>query len=132
MEEFDWPSGVPYPEVGLKIDDPEQKGTFDLVCMAGGYVFAHEVRHSIFEQSGNSPENIMDEERACDRWALSLMLDKVANYADENGWAPSDLTHPLIYANPKVSLKTLFSFMNSSYLTRSGRNLFSGMVGMRS
>ncbi len=42
------------------------------------------------------------------------------------------LTHPLIYANPKVSLKTLFSFMNSSYLTRSGRNLFSGMVGMRS
>lgn len=91
VDEFDWPSGVPYPEVGLKIDDLQQKATFDLVCMAGAYVFAHEVRHSIFEQSGNPPENIMDEERACDHWALSLMLDKAADYANENGWAPSDV-----------------------------------------
>jgi len=91
MDGFDWPSGVPYPEAGLKIDDPEQKGTFDLVCMAGGYVFAHEVRHSIFEQSENRPENIIDEERACDRWALSLMLDKVEDHANENSWAPSDV-----------------------------------------
>jgi Peptidase U49 len=91
LDEFDWPSGVPYPDVWLKIDDPEQKATFDLVCMAGAYVFAHEIRHSILGQLENPPENIMDEERDCDRWALSLMLDKAAGYANENGWSPSDV-----------------------------------------
>jgi Peptidase U49 len=91
VDDFDWPSGVPYPEEGLKVDDREQKATFDLVCMAGAYVFAHEVQHSIFEKSENPPENIMDEERACDHWALSLMLDKAADYANNQGWTPSDV-----------------------------------------
>ena len=42
-----------------------------------------------------------------------------------------DLTHPLIYASPKVSVKTLFWRSNSSYLATSGRSLCSGMLGMR-
>ena len=91
LEDFDWPQDVPYPQEGLTITDPEMKGTFDLVCMAGAYVFAHEVRHSLFEREGNPPSDIMDEERACDRWALSLMLDQAASYAVDNGWAPSDV-----------------------------------------
>jgi Peptidase U49 len=89
LDEFDWPAGVPYPQEGLKIIDPEMKGTFDLVCMAGAYVFAHEVRHSIFEQEGNPPADIVEEERACDRWALALMLDQAGSYAVENAWDPS-------------------------------------------
>ena len=68
-----------------------------------------------------------------DRSRLACHLQwYVAETAEIIAHGLSQLTHPLIYANPKVSLKTLFSFMNSSYLTRSGRNLFSGMVGMRS
>jgi hypothetical protein len=91
LGEFEWPPDVPYPKEGLKIDDLEMKATFDLVCMAGAYVFAHEVRHSIFEHAGNPPACIMDEERECDRWALSLMLDDAARFASENGWLPSDV-----------------------------------------
>ena len=86
LDDFVWPDGVPYPAEGLKIDDPEMKGTFDLVCMAGAYVFAHEVRHSIFESQGNSPEAMIDEEIECDRWAVALMLDEADSYALAHGY----------------------------------------------
>ncbi|WP_154722573.1 phage exclusion protein Lit family protein [Ciceribacter sp. T2.26MG-112.2] len=88
VEGFDWPEDVPYPREGLEISDPEKKGTFDLVCMAGAYVFAHEIRHGLFEHAGDTPADEMGEERACDEWALSLMLDQVASYAVASGWAP--------------------------------------------
>ncbi|GAN75818.1 phage exclusion protein Lit family protein [Acidisphaera rubrifaciens] len=91
LEGFNWPENVPYPQEGLKITDPEMKGTFDLVCMAGAYVFAHEVRHGVFEQEGSRPNDLVEEEWECDRWALSLMLDEAEDYANRNGWAPSDV-----------------------------------------
>ncbi len=91
LDGFDWPQNVPYPQSGVAITDPEMKGTFDLVCMAGAYVFAHEVRHSLFEREGNGPSDMIDEERACDRWALSLMLDQASSFAIDKGWAPSDV-----------------------------------------
>ncbi len=43
-----------------------------------------------------------------------------------------DLTHPLIQAGPKVCVKTLFRFRNSSYFSTSGLKRCSGMLGMRS
>ena len=42
------------------------------------------------------------------------------------------LTHPLIQAGPKVCVKTLFWFRNSSYFSTSGLKRCSGMLGMRS
>jgi hypothetical protein len=74
LADFDWPDGVPYPAEGLTITDPEMKGTFDLVCMAGAYVFAHEICHGIFERDG-PPAVLLDAEVECDRWALALMLE---------------------------------------------------------
>ena len=44
----------------------------------------------------------------------------------------SGLTHPLIQAGPKVCVKTLFRFRNSSYFSTSGLKRCSGMLGMRS
>jgi hypothetical protein len=88
IDAFPWPAGVPHPEHGLKITDPGLKGTFDLVCMAGAYVFAHEVRHYIYEAQQNPPEQLLEEETECDRWALALMLDQAGNYAVGNGWPP--------------------------------------------
>ncbi len=88
IDVFPWPAGVPHPEHGLKINDQSLKATFDLVCMAGAYVFAHEVRHYIYEAQQNQPEALLDEEIECDRWALALMLDQVGDYAVANGWPP--------------------------------------------
>jgi hypothetical protein len=85
---FAWPEGVPYPHEGLAIEDAELKAPFDLICMAGAYVFAHEVRHNLFETEANAPPDLLEEERECDRWALALMLDEAAPFARANGWAP--------------------------------------------
>lgn len=88
IDAFSWPAGVPHPEHGLTITDQGLKATFDLICMAGAYVFAHEVRHNVFESARNAPDELLDEERECDRWALALMLEQAANYAIDLGWPP--------------------------------------------
>ncbi|GAK70667.1 hypothetical protein RRU01S_13_00050 [Agrobacterium rubi TR3 = NBRC 13261] len=91
VEGFKWPAEAPFPTEGLKISDPEMKATFDLVCMAGAYVFAHEIAHGLYKPVGNSPDDKIEEERACDAWALSLMLDQADAYAVANGWLPHDV-----------------------------------------
>ncbi len=89
VDDVAFPEDVPFPREGLKIDDPEMKCAFDLVCMAGAYVFAHEVRHCIFERCGDNPEEMINEEVKCDRWALDLMLGKADEYARANGYDPA-------------------------------------------
>lgn len=88
IDTFLWPAGVPHPEQGLTITDQGLKATFDLICMAGAYVFAHEIRHNLFEAAQDAPDELLDEERECDRWALALILDQAADYAIDQGWAP--------------------------------------------
>jgi len=91
VEGFEWPAEAPIPEEGLKISDPEMKATFDLVCMAGAYVFAHEIAHGLYKRVGDSSDDKIEEERACDGWALSLMLDQADAYAVANGWLSKDV-----------------------------------------
>ena len=88
IDAFPWPAGVPHPEQGLTIADQGLKATFDLICMAGAYVFAHEVRHNLFEAAQDAPDELLDEERECDRWVLALMLGQAADYAIDQGWPP--------------------------------------------
>ena len=73
-------------------------------------------------------------------------LLSIAAWLDDNfavllpGWEgnpvpcrpPRRLTHPLIQAGPKVCVKTLFWFRNSSYYLTSGLRRCSGMLGIRS
>lgn len=88
IDAFPWPAGVPHPEHGLTITDQGLKATFDLICMAGAYIFAHEVRHDLFETAQDAPDGLLEEERECDRWALALMLDEAVTYATDQGWPP--------------------------------------------
>jgi len=88
VDDIAWPPGIPKPTVGLRIGNPRRKAAFDLVCIAGAWVFAHEVRHHIYERQQNAPNIPLAEEIECDRWALGLLLDRASAYADENGWSP--------------------------------------------
>ena len=81
IEDFEWPVDVPVPTDNLGISDVTQKATFDLICMAGAFVFAHELRHALFDRSETRPARLFDEECECDRWALALMLDDVTAYS---------------------------------------------------
>lgn len=81
LEDFEWPNNVPVPVEGLRLNDISQKATFDLICIAGAFVFAHEVRHALLDRDGTRPDRLIDEERECDRWALALLLDEIPAYA---------------------------------------------------
>lgn len=88
LSDFQWPSDVPEPRPGMKFDNVLDKAAYDLVCMAGGYVFLHEIRHVLLERDGHPPSTVIDEERECDRYARSVLLDGLDNYAKANGWDP--------------------------------------------
>ncbi|MGA0594592.1 phage exclusion protein Lit family protein [Enterovirga sp. CN4-39] len=81
LVDFEWPNNVPVPAEGLRLHDISQKATFDLICIAGAFVFAHEVRHALLDRDGARPDRLVDEERECDRWALALLLDEISAYA---------------------------------------------------
>ena len=88
VDDIAWPQGIPKPAPGLRITDRQRKATFDLVCIAGAWMFAHEVRHQIYECQENAPDIRLAEEVECDRWALRLLLDDAGTCAEENHWNP--------------------------------------------
>ena len=77
--DFNWPAEVPQPYAGARRGSPDWQATFDLILMAGAYAFLHEIRHHQLEQQGHILSHV-DEERACDEYALSMMLDEIPAY----------------------------------------------------
>ena len=77
--DFQWPVEVPQPQVGARQGSSDWQATFDLILMAGGYAFLHEIRHCQIEKEGHTLGPV-DEERACDTYARGMMLDKVRDY----------------------------------------------------
>ncbi len=85
VDEFRWPDDVPKPVLGLKIEDRTKKAVFELVCMAGAFVFLHEIRHGLLDGDDDRPPEQIDEERECDRFARSFLTDEVPAYSAESG-----------------------------------------------
>ena len=46
LADFDWPADVPFPLDGPRFSNVIEKATYDLVCMAGSYIFLHKIRHA--------------------------------------------------------------------------------------
>jgi len=82
--DFIWPSRVPIPE--KKPSDIEGAATFDLICMAGAYVFLHEMKHIAFSQDGTAPANAHEEEHQCDQFAKQMMLSEIEAYSKQSGY----------------------------------------------
>lgn len=76
---------MPHPE-NKKPADMEGAATFDLICMAGAYVFLHEMKHIAFHMDNNAPSNPHEEELECDLFAKSMMLDKLDAYSTQSGY----------------------------------------------
>ena len=81
---FTWPSNIPNPKDRKPTGD-DDAATYNLVCMAGAYVFLHEIRHIMFLKDNNCPSSRHDEELECDSFAQSMILDKLGHYAMKNG-----------------------------------------------
>jgi hypothetical protein len=82
---FSWPKTVPNPR-NRKPSGIEDAATYDLICMAGAYVFLHEIKHILFLKDNNSPSNRHDEELEFDLFAQSMIFDKLHDYAKQNGY----------------------------------------------
>lgn len=86
LEDFDWPNDVPYPVEGAPYETINDKAIFDLVCMAGAYIFLHEIRHSLIWQSATTPMSMISEEVECDHFALNMMIGRIPKYSAESGY----------------------------------------------
>lgn len=89
VESFD---DVPWPESIPQItDDRESMATvaekvaFDLACISVAATFLHELRHVQFWNDQNAPPDPQEEERACDCFSRSFLLDRVADYSISTG-----------------------------------------------
>jgi len=86
LDDLEWPPTIPLP--GTCPDpslDPTGKATFDLACLAAATTFFHELRHVQFAAQRDAPPLTVDEERACDVHARSMLLDRVAEYSTTTG-----------------------------------------------
>ena len=86
LDDLEWPATISLP--GTCPDpslDPTGKATFDLACLAAATTFFHELRHVQFAAQRDAPPLTVEEERACDMHARSMLLDRVADYCTTTG-----------------------------------------------
>jgi hypothetical protein len=81
VDDVPLPAGIPVPAPGVRSGGVANQAGFDLACMASAYVFLHEVRHILLAQEEGVSLAPVEEEVECDRFARSMMLDEVDQYA---------------------------------------------------
>lgn len=80
-----WPPDLPRPSSSRDaISDPQYKAAFDLTCLALAFALFHEFRHVILDRDGRRPQDLREEELACDVWAREFMTANLAAYAQDH------------------------------------------------
>jgi len=85
--DFQWPHTVSKPELGRSYENVELAFVFDLTCMATVYLFLHEMKHVLFAVEDNAPDNLIEEEYACDQYAWDMMINQIDQYAKQSGFS---------------------------------------------
>lgn len=81
-----WPPDLPRPNPFRDAAyDPQYKAAFDLTCLAVAFTLFHEFRHVILDRDKQRPQDLREEELACDVWAREFMTAKLAAYAQDHG-----------------------------------------------
>lgn len=81
-----WPPDLPRPNASRDaFDDPHYKAAFDLTCFTVAFALFHEFRHVMLDRDKQRPEDLREEELACDIWAREFMTAKLAAYARDHG-----------------------------------------------
>ena len=81
LDSFDWPTDIPEPTIENRFGNAQDQMAFELACIAGAYIFLHEIQHVLFERNGNAPPDPVAEEMECDRFARRFLLDGVEEFA---------------------------------------------------
>lgn len=69
---------------------------FDIACLSAAASFLHEFRHVKFSAEQNAPIR-MEEEKACDDFSRTMLLDKVAEYCATSGENPSKVASKRVF-----------------------------------
>lgn len=79
LVDFEWPATIfgPGPAPPATIRD---RAIVDLIKIAMAFIFLHEVRHAMFRDDGDNPQDQVEEERECDRFAKDFLLQRFAEY----------------------------------------------------
>lgn len=86
LDELDWPAEVPRPGTSREaLNDIKDRACFDIACLAAAATFLHEFRHVQFAAEGNAPSVRADEEKACDDFSRTMLLEKVDVYSSSTG-----------------------------------------------
>ncbi|GAB3681980.1 peptidase U49, Lit peptidase [Salinisphaera aquimarina] len=81
-----WPPDLPRPNSSRDAAcDPQYKAAFDLTWLAVAFTLFHEFRHVILDRDKQRPQDLREEELACDVWAREFMTAKLAAYAEDHG-----------------------------------------------
>lgn len=81
-----WPPDLPRPNSSRAATCvPQYKAAFDLTCLAVAFTLFHEFRHVMLDRDEQRPQNLREEELACDVWAREFMTAKLAAYAQDHG-----------------------------------------------
>jgi Peptidase U49 len=91
LDKFEWPADVPEPTPENIFNNRHDEAAFNLACIAGAYIFLHEIRHARFSKEGGRPVDPRAEELECDSFARRFLLEKVDAYARDNGKAIEDV-----------------------------------------
>lgn len=83
FEDIPWPPSVPMLTDNRESLPSEAQVSFDLAALSLAASFLHELRHVQFWTDKNAPGDVQQEERACDAFSRTFLLDRVADYATE-------------------------------------------------
>jgi len=85
-DEITWPPDIPEPTADRdSLVIPQDKAAFDLTALALAFVLLHEFSHVKLLAENAQPDNLPEEELACDIWARDFMTAKMADYAKAHG-----------------------------------------------
>jgi hypothetical protein len=85
LAEFEWPATIlrpgPVPPATTR-----DRAIVDLIKIAMAFTFLHEVRHAMFRDDDNSPQDWVEEERECDSFAKDFLLQRLAEYCANSNY----------------------------------------------
>lgn len=81
-----WPPDLPRPNANRDaLTDPQYQTAFDLSCLAVAFTLFHEFRHVMLDYDKQRPQDLREEEIACDVWAREFMTAKLDAFARDHG-----------------------------------------------
>jgi len=85
LDDLDWIDAISEPSFDRALLNTKDMACFDLACISAAATFLHELRHVRFAVEKNSPVLNADEERECDKFSRSMLLDQVEVYCASSG-----------------------------------------------